>query len=159
MNLFEINEQYRVVEEMTDLDPKTLQDTLDAIADAREVKLDNIAYLIEKSKMQADFLKDKIKELQEAKKVLENKQKSLKEYMTSALDEAGIKELQTSNHILKTRNYKKSVIVDRLEDLPDEYKKTETVVKADSNALYRALINGDEIIGAHLKDNRGTVIK
>ena len=159
MNLFEINEQYRVVEEMTDLDPKTLQDTLDAIVDAREVKLDNLAYLVEKSKMQADFLKDKIKELQEAKKILENKQKSLKEYMTSALDEAGIKELQTSNHILKTRNYKKSVIVDRLEDLPDEYKKTETVVKADSNALYRALMNGDEIIGAHLKDNRGTVIR
>lgn len=159
MNLFEINEQYRVVEEMTDLGPQTLQDTLDAIADAREVKLDNIAYLIEKNKMQADFLKDKIKELQEAKKILENKQKSLKEYMTSALDEAGIKELQTSNHILKTRNYKKSVIVDRLEDLPDEYKKTETVVKADSNALYRALMNGDEIIGAHLKDNRGTVIR
>lgn len=159
MNLFEINEQYRVVEEMTDLDPKTLQDTLDAIADAREVKLDNIAYLIEKSKMQADFLKDKIEELQEAKKILKNKQKSLKEYMTSALDEAGIKELQTSNHILKTRNYKKSVIVDRLEDLPDEYKKTETVVKPDSNALYRALMNGDEIKGAHLKDNRGTVIR
>lgn len=159
MNLFEINEQYRVVEEMTDLDPKTLQDTLDAIVDAREVKLDNLAYLVEKSKMQADFLKDKIKELQEAKKILENKQKSLKEYMTSALDEAGIKELQTSNHILKTRNYKKSVIVDRLEDLPDEYKKTETVVKADSNALYRALMDGDEIIGAHLKDNRGTVIR
>ncbi|MDO5884175.1 siphovirus Gp157 family protein [Ligilactobacillus animalis] len=159
MNLFEINEQYRVVEEMTDLDPKTLQDTLDAIADAREVKLDNIAYLIEKSKMQADFLKDKIKELQEAKKILENKQKSLKEYMTSALDEAGLKELQTSNHILKTRNYKKSVIVDHLEDLPDEYKKTETVVKANSNALYRALMNGEDIKGAHLKDNRGTVIK
>lgn len=159
MNLFEINEQYRVVEEMTDLDPKTLQDTLDAIADAREVKLDNIAYLIEKSKMQADFLKDKIKELQEAKKILENKQKSLKEYMTSALDEAGLKELQTSNHILKTRNYKKSVIVDHLEDLPNEYKKTETVVKANSNALYRALMNGEDIKGAHLKDNRGTVIK
>lgn len=159
MNLFEINEQYRVVEEMTDLDPQTLQDTLDAIADAREVKLDNIAYLIEKNKMQADFLKDKIKELQEAKKILKNKQKSLKEYMTSALDEAGIKELQTSNHILKTRNCKKSVIVDRLEDLPDEYKKTETVVKADSNALYRALMNGEDIKGAHLKDNRITVIK
>lgn len=159
MNLFEINEQYRVVEEMTDLDPKTLQDTLDAIADAREVKLDNIAYLIEKSKMQADFLKNKIKELQEAKKALENKQKSLKDYMTVVLDEAGIKELQTNNHILKTRNYKKSVIVDRLEDLPDEYKKTETVVKADSVALYKALMNGEEIEGAHLKDNRGTVIK
>lgn len=158
MNLFEINEQYRAVEEM-DLDPKVLQDTLDAIADAREVKLDNIAFLIEKSKMQADFLKNKIKELQEAKKVLENKQKSLKDYMTTALDEAGIKELQTSNHILKTRNYKKSVIIDRLEDIPDEYKKTETVVKADSMALYRALMDGKDIKGAHLKDNRGTVIK
>lgn len=159
MNLFEINEQYRAVEEMDDLDPQTLQDTLDAIADAREVKLDNIAYLIEKSKMQADFLKNKIKELKKAKKVLDNKQKSLKEYMTAVLDEAGIKELQTANHILQTRNFKKRTIVDQLEDLPDEYKKTETVVKVDYNALYKALKNGEEITGAHLKDNRGTVIK
>lgn len=158
MNLFEINEQYRAVEEM-DLDQKTLQDTLDAIADAREEKLDNIAFLIEKSKMQADFLKNKIKELQEAKKALENKQKSLNKYMTDALDEAGIKELQTANHILKTRNYRKSTVLDSLDDLPDEYKKIETVVKADSMALYRALMNGENIKGAHLEDNRKTVIK
>lgn len=159
MNLFEINEQYRVVEEMTDLDPQTLQDTLDAIADAREVKLDNIAYLIEKNKMQADFLANKIKELQEAKKVADNKQKSLKQYMTEALDEAGIKELQTPNHILKARNYKKSTIVDSLNDLPDEFKITKTEVVADKKALYTALMEGEEIKGAHLKDNRGTVIK
>ncbi len=159
MNLFEINEQYRVVEEMTDLDPQTLQDTLDAIADAREVKLDNIAYLIEKNKMQADFLANKIKELQEAKKVADNKQKSLKQYMTEALDEAGIKELQTPNHILKARNYKKSTIVDSLNDLPDEFKITKTEVVADKKALYTALMEGKEIKGAHLKDNRGTVIK
>lgn len=158
MNLFEINEQYRTVEEM-DLDPKTLQDTLDAIADAREVKLDNIAYLIEKNKMQADFLANKIKELQEAKRVADNKQKSLKQYMTDALDEAGIKELQTANHILKTRNYKKSTIVDSLDDLPDEFKITKTEVVADKKALYTALMEGNEIKGAHLKDNRGTVIK
>lgn len=158
MNLFEINEQYRAVEEM-DLDPKTLQDTLDAIADAREVKLDNIAYLIEKSRMEAEFLKKKISELQDAKSAVLNREANLMRYMTEVLDDAGLKKLQTPNHILNTRNYRKSTIVDSLNDLPDEFKITKTEVVADKKALYTALMEGNEIKGAHLKDNRGTVIK
>ena len=40
MNLFELNEKYRELEQQEDLEPEVLKDTLDAINDSREVKLE-----------------------------------------------------------------------------------------------------------------------
>lgn len=159
MNLFELNQTYRDLEEREDLDPEVLADTLDSIKDAREVKLDNIAYWIEKNKMQLDWLSEKLKNLRAKQTSLNNLNRSLQDYMTRALDDAGIKELQTENHILKPRNYKASVIVDSLDNLPEEFKQTKTEVTADKKGLYKALKDNQEIPGAHLKPNRGTVIK
>ena len=136
-----------------------LADTLDSINDAREIKLDNIAYWIEKNKMQLDWLSEKLKDLRAKQTSLNNLNLSLQDYMTRALDDAGIKELQTENHILKPRNYKASVIVDSLDDLPEEFKQTKTEVTADKKELYKVLKDGQEVPGAYLKPNRGTVIK
>ncbi|WP_346703902.1 siphovirus Gp157 family protein [Ligilactobacillus agilis] len=159
MNLFELNQAYRELEERDDLDLETLKDTLDAIEGAREVKLDSLASWIEKNKMQIDWVTEKVKDLQAKKASLTNLNKSLQGYMTQSLDDAGIKELQTKNHILKPRNYKASVVVDSLDDLPEEFKQTKTEVTADKKELYKVLKDGQEVPGVHLKPNRGTVIK
>lgn len=159
MNLFELNQAYKDLETRDDLDTEVLADTLEAIADEREVKLDNVATWIEKNKMQIDWLTEKVKDLQAKKASLTNLNKSLQGYMTQSLDDAGIKELQTENHILKPRNYKASVVVDSLDDLPESFKQTKTEVTADKKELYKVLKNGQEVPGVHLKPNRGTVIK
>lgn len=159
MNLFELNQAYKDLETRDDLDTEVLADTLEAIADEREVKLDNVATWIEKNKMQIDWIAEKVRDLQTKKASLTNLNKSLQGYMTQSLDDAGIKELQTENHILKPRNYKASVVVDSLDDLPEEFKQTKTEVTADKKELYKVLKDNQEIPGAHLKPNRGTVIK
>lgn len=159
MNLFELNQKYKELEEREDLDPAVIADTLEAIADTREEKLDNIATWIEKNKSQLDWLDAKVKDLRAKQSSLRNLNKSLQGYMTDALDHAGIKELQTQNHILKTRNYKASTIVDSLDDLPAEFKATKTEVVADKTVIYKALKAGQDVPGAYLKPNRGTVIK
>lgn len=159
MNLFELNQAYKDLETRDDLDIEVLADTLEAIADEREVKLDNVATWIEKNKMQIDWVTEKVKALQAKKASLTNLNKSLQGYMTQSLDDAGIKELQTENHILKPRNYKASVVVDSLDDLPEKFKQTKTEVTADKKELYKVLKDNQEIPGAHLKPNRGTVIK
>lgn len=159
MNLFELNQAYKDLETRDDLEIEVLADTLEAIADEREVKLDNVATWIEKNKMQIDWLAEKVRDLQGKKTSLINLNKSLQGYMTQSLDDAGIKELQTENHILKPRNYKASVVVDSLDDLPEEFKQTKTEVTADKKELYKVLKDGQEVPGAYLKPNRGTVIK
>lgn len=159
MNLFEMNSKYRELEENETLDATALKDTLDAINDAREVKLDNLASWIEKNKSQIDWVTKRVKDLQAKKTALTNLNKSLQEYMTSALDDAGLKELQTKNYILKPRNYRASTVVDSLDDLPADFKNTKTEVVADKTKIYKALSAGEDVPGAHLKPNRGTTIK
>lgn len=159
MNLFELNQNYKKLEEMDDLDPQLLADTLESITDTRDIKLDNIATWIEKNKAQLDWLDSKLKDLRAKQSSLKNKNKYLMSYMTDVLDDANIKELQTQNHILKTRNYKASAIVDNLNDLPAQFKTEKTEVVANKTAIYQALKAGQAVPGARLEPNRGTVIK
>lgn len=159
MNLFELNEKYRELEQRDDLDPETLKDTLDSISDIREVKLDNIANWIENNQADIDFLDKKIKQLQAEKKSLINRTKSLMEYMTTAIDDSGLKELKTENHILKPRNYRASVYISNEKDIPSEFVKFKAVETIDKKAIYELLKNGETVRGAELKPNRKTVIK
>ena len=159
MNLFELNEKYRELEQRDDLDPETLKDTLDSINDSREVKLDNIANWIEKNQAQIDFLDKKIKQLQADKKSLVNRTKSLMEYMTTAIDDSGLKELKTANHILKPRNYRASVYIRNEKEIPSEFIKFKAVESIDKKSIYELLKNGEIVRGAELKPNRKTVIK
>lgn len=159
MNLFELNEKYRELEQRDDLDPETLKDTLDSINDSREVKLDNIANWIENNQADIDFLDKKIKQLQADKKSLVNRTKSLMEYMTTAIDDSDLKELKTENHILKPRNYRASVYISNEKDIPSEFVKFKAVETIDKKAIYELLKNGETVRGAELKPNRKTVIK
>lgn len=159
MNLFELNEKYRELEQRDDLDPETLKDTLDSINDSREIKLDNIANWVENNQADIDFLDKKIKQLQADKKSLVNRTKSLMEYMTTAIDDSGLKELKTENHILKPRNYRASVYISNEKDIPSEFVKFKAVETIDKKAIYELLKNGETVRGAELKPNRKTVIK
>ena len=159
MNLFELNEKYHELEQRDDLDPETLKDTLDSINDSREVKLDNIANWIENNQADIDFLDKKIKQLQADKKSLVNRTKSLMEYMTTAIDDSGLKELKTENHILKPRNYRASVYISNEKEIPSEFIKFKAVESIDKKSIYELLKNGKTVHGAELKPNRKTVIK
>lgn len=163
MNLFELNENYRKVEALfddgADVSERALKDTLAAIGEARDVTLDHLAFLIERNTAKGDFYAKKIKELQLAKKSAENTVNRLNAYMTSAMDDAGLKELQTENHVLKPRNYKASVVIDNAHAIPDQYMVSKLTIMPDKTAIYKALKAGEEVPGVHTKPNRKTVIK
>lgn len=159
MNLFELGDAYKSVLESKDLDPQAMADTLDAIKDARDVKLDNIAKLITKLKGQTEELSDKAKSFREEAAYRKNKVKFLTKYLTDFLDEQGIKKIDTENFILTTRNNKQSTIIDDESKLPEEYLTTKTETRPDKTKLYKAMKDGQMIPGAHLEPNRGTVIK
>ena len=158
MNLFELNQNYAQLEEREDLDEKVLKGTLDSLADARDVKCDNIARWIEKLKSDEAFLSDKKADITKALTATKNKRKWLSDYLTSALDQAGLKELKTKNYIMRPRSYKASVVIDDLEALPDELKTTKIEITADKKRIYEVL-KDSTLKGAHLQENRGTVIK
>ena len=162
MNLYELSDAYRQVLTNEDTDPEVMQDTLDSIKEPLKDKADNIAWLIEKLKADSQLLKDKAKSFSEEAKHQANKAAWLTEYLTDSLDAAGIKELQTENHILRPRNYKQRTVIDDEDKIPGEYRnyaKYQGMYDIKKNDVYKALKDGKDVPGAHLEPNRNTVIK
>ena len=161
MNLFELNDSFRALQDRDDLDPTVLADSLDAIQDTREVKWDNIATWIDHNNATTNWITQRIKELQDKKKYLVNQSKNLMTYLTDSIDDAGYKEARTANHILKPRNYKASVVIGDPDKLPMTFVHTETKIisRPDKKAIYTALKAGQEVPAAKLVPNRKTLIK
>lgn len=146
-----------------EIDDKVWQDTMETIDGELEDKLDAMAHVVEDYENDLAVIKreeERLKKATENKKAVENRIKSLKEFMAYFLDQAGKKKVTTDNHIYSVRNLKASVETND-DDLPDEYIVEHTKVerKPDKNRLYKELKAGAEIPGAWLKPNRKAVIK
>lgn len=162
MNVFELNQAFEDVKSMLEageIDDKIAMDTLESIEADRDTKLDNVATWYDRNKADINFLSDRIKELQQTKRALENCNNNLMSYMTLAIDQAGLKEVKTERHLLKPRNYRASTVITDENLVPVNYKTTIETVKVDKTAIYNDLKNGVEVPGAHLEPNRKTVIK
>ena len=158
-NLFQLNDQFRELSQRDDLDLTVLKDTLDAINDTRKDKLENLATWADQLKSEIDFIEDKQRALRDELSYRKNKLQWIKQYMTDVLDDAGIKRFDTENHLLSVRNFKASTVIDDAKKLPEAFVETKTVSSPDKAAIYKALKAGQEVPGAHLKDNRSTVIR
>lgn len=163
MNLFEINETVKAVmakynDPDSQMDEDAFKDTLDSLEATRNDKLDGLAGWYDSNNSKINFIEDKIRALQEEKKRLTNQNKGIMDYMTSTIDEAGIKSVQTAHHLLRPRNYRDSVKVDPTVQLPKDYIKTEEIEKVNKKLLYQDLRAGIKIPGAELVPNRKTTI-
>lgn len=159
MNLFELGQQYQAIADREDLDPTVLADTLDSIEDTWNGKANNIARWIESLESDIDWLTKKKRSISDELTYRKNLRQNLMTYLTDAIDERGLKEVHTDDYILRPRNYKQRTVIDDEGKVPAEFKHTNEVVAVDKTAVYKALKNGEEVPGAHLKPNRKVMIK
>ncbi|MBD5431672.1 MAG: hypothetical protein HDR41_04290 [Lactobacillus sp.] len=158
MNVFELNSAIKTIQEK-DIDPDLLKDTLESLEIPRNEKLDSVASWIEENNMKLDWLKNKKHQLAEVETSIKNQRDHLMDFLTKAIDDTGHKSIKTENHILKPRNYKASTVVENTKKLPTDYVIREEVVKPNKKLIYQDLKAGKEVMGAHLKPNRKTVIE
>lgn len=158
MNLNEINEAIKQLQDKEDLPEDVLKDTLESLELTRDEKLDNIASWIEKNNATTDWLKNKVDTFTKEKQRLTKQNKALMQYMTEVIDDSGYKTIKTKNHILKPRNYRASVVIENSQKIPDQFKKTVEETKIDKTLLYKKLSDGEAILGAKLVPNRKTII-
>ncbi|CDI69262.1 siphovirus Gp157 family protein [Limosilactobacillus fermentum] len=162
MKLYELSEAYRELLDRDDLDPQAVVDTLDAIKDEIEIKADNIASLIDELQSSAERKKEKAKAWSESARADVQRAKWLKQYLTSELDNAKLKKVETENHLLNVRNFKASTVIDDEDKIPDQYRnyaKYEGMYDVMKQDVYAALKDGKDVPGAHLEPNRNVVIK
>ena len=162
MNLFELGQQYQELADREDLDPTVLADTLDSIEDTWSDKANNIARWIESLDSDVDWLMKKKRSISDELSYRKNLRANLMTYLTSAIDDRGLKEVHTDDYILRPRNYKQRTVIDDESKIPNEYRnyeKYQGMYDVKKNDVYKALKDGKDVPGAHLEPNRSTVIK
>ena len=162
MNLFELGQQYQELADREDLDPTVLADTLDSIEDTWNSKANNVARWIESLDSDVDWLMKKKRSISDELSYRKNLRANLMTYLTSAIDDRGLKEVHTDDYILRPRNYKQRTVIDDEDKIPGEYRnyaKYQGMYDIKKNDVYKALKDGKNVPGAHLEPNRSTVIK
>ena len=162
MNLFQLGQQYQKLADREDLDPTLLADTLDSIDDTWSDKANNIAKWIESLDSDVDWLTKKKRSISDELTYRKNLRQNLTTYLTSAIDERGLKEVHTDDYILRPRNYKQRTVIDDEGKIPGEYRnyaKYQGMYDIKKNDVYKALKAGEQVPGAHLEPNRKVMIK
>lgn len=162
MNLFQLSQQYQQLADNDELDPTVIADTLDSINDAWEGKLNNIAKWCESLDSDIDFLTKKKRSISDELSYRKNLRANLMTYLTSAIDDRGLKEVHTDDYILRPRNYKQRTVIDDEDKIPGEYRnyaKYQGMYDIKKNDVYKALKDGKNVPGAHLEPNRKVMIK
>lgn len=148
--LYELADSYERLLEMIEDETVSLediQDTLESIEDLAELKIENIAKIIKMTEGNIEIFKAEEKRLANQRKSMENKVKSLKDYLLISLDK--MKKDKVEAGLFKVRKQKNpdSVVVLNPHELPDEFKIPQEP-KIDMTSLKSAVLKeGREING------------
>lgn len=160
-HLYDLTEQYlglaRLIEE-GEVDEQTLKDTLDGITGSIQVKAENLLAYVSNLNADVDAIDTEVKRLQARKKVITNRQNSLREYLRQNMDTSGISKITCPLFTITLIKPKDMCVVTDVDELPEEYVRTE--IKPDKAKILRALKSGEKVPGAAIgKSQAGLMIK
>ena len=154
-SLYELTEQYAAVRDMLfdeDVDEQVINDTLESIEGAIEVKADNYAKIIRTMDASIKALKDEEQRLSGRRKALEERQKWLKDTLEANMRYTGKMKFKTplfSFSIQKNGGLEPLVITGELEDIPGRYLIQQPPIP--DNMKIRKLLEEQPVEWAHLE--------
>ncbi|KIO62097.1 hypothetical protein B4065_3317 [Caldibacillus thermoamylovorans] len=157
--LYELTESYmKLIDLSEQLDPETFKDTLDAIQDSLEDKVENTAKVVKSLESDVTAIKEEEKRLKERRRVLETKIDSIKNYLKEQLELAGIDKVKRPLITVSIQNNPPSVKVTDEKLIPSSF----MIAKApelDKKAVLKKLKDGEEVPGVELFQGRSLRIK
>lgn len=155
--LYKLKDQYNELQSM-DFDPQVFNDTLEALDGEISDKAQNIGFVNANMTAKIEAIDNEIKRLQAMKKIEQNKQNSLKDYLRNNMEQMGIKKIECDLFSITLRKPVDVVSIDNPDEVPrDFYKVVESIDKA---LIKKALKDGHEVKGASLKAGKpGLLIK
>lgn len=151
-NLYQLTNNYETVLNMLydeDVDEQMLFDTLEGIEGEIEDKADNYAKIIKELEAKQNARKEEAKRLTESAKIFENRVKTLKNNLYTAMKAINKPKFATdlfSFNIVKNGG-KQALTIDG--EVPEEY--TKTIIENDTDKIRQALDEGKELPFAHLE--------
>ena len=157
--LYELTEEYRqLLDWMEDpeMDPQTIQDTLEALGGEIEEKADGYAKVIRQLEADAAALKAEAKRMINKQKTAEENIERLKKSLQRTMEITGREKIDTGLFKVWLQKTPESVVMDEqyIENIPERFLRMRDP-EINKQAIKEALIAGEDLDGiAHLESQR-----
>lgn len=98
-----------------------------------------------------------ISRLQERKRLITNRQSSIKEYLRENMEAAEISKISCPLFTITLAKGREVAVIDDENALPDELMRVKTEINPDKNAIAAKLKAGEEVPGAHLERGQSSI--
>jgi hypothetical protein len=159
VKLYEISQNYSQLLDMADvLDEQTFQDTLQAIEEVLEDKVENIGKFVRCLDADIETIKSEEKRLADKRRALENKVASVKEYVQHEMEIAGVDKVKRPTLTISIQLNPPSVLVKDESLIPSHYM-VPVAPKLDKKAVLSFLKEGGEVPGCEIQQSKGLRIR
>lgn len=154
---------YKIASAYADLmaegfDLEMIEDTLEGIEGEFESKVEQLLSVIKNKQYHSAMLKAESDKLAERSKHAENEIERIKAYISECMGKLEKKTINAGIHSITVRVGSKSVEVENVDLIPDEFVTYDTVSKVDKNEIKKRLNAGEVIAGVTLKTGKSSLI-
>ena len=161
--LFEVAANYRALAEKlhdTDLDDKTIEDTLESESGDLVEKLTNVGFVIRNIDAEVSAMKDAEEKIATRRKSKENRIARLKAYALANMLATGKTKIESPYFVMGLRNNPESVVIDAESQIPADYmREIPASYSPDRILIKKAIQDGYEVPGCHLTRTQSLQIK
>lgn len=160
MKLYELTQNFLNLLDLLenpDIPKEVVESALEEVEGNFEDKAENIVKLIKSIEADIKGYKEEENRLSTRRKALENKAKSLKEYLQSSMKALEKESIKGKLFTIYTQKNQPSLIIDDMDKLPSEYKRT--VEEADNKKIKEDLLNKVKIPGARIEVSKSLRIR
>ena len=159
--LYTIAEQFKelaALAETADEDlAVALRDTMEGIEGEFQEKGKAIAMITLNIDGDLEAIQSQIDRLTERKRIINNRKESLKEYLRSNMDAAGITKITHPLFTITCGKGKPIVVIDDEKAIPDDFVNVKVHSAPDKAAIAKALKAGQEVPGAHSEIGKSSI--
>lgn len=163
-HLYEIVGQYRELADLAndpdcELTHEAIAATLEGVEGEFNEKAKKVGFLINSVSSNIDVIDTEIKRLQERKKIIENRDKNIRDYLKKNMEALEISRISCDLFDITLAKGRNSVIIDDEKKIPPEFVSVKSELVPDKKALLKAMTGDDakEIEGAHIQRGESTI--
>ncbi len=159
--LYKITEDMKglqLLAENEELDHQTIVDTMDGINESFNDKAISLIHVVNTMGDDVEIIKNEIARLSERKKIIENKQDSMKEYLRINMEASGIKKIICPIFTITLKAGRDIIQIGDEEKIPSDYLNIKTTMTPMKREILAALKEGKDIPGAIITKSKSSIL-
>jgi len=155
--LYELTDQQRELKEAannSDMPAEYFADTFEALEGQFNEKAVSVIHVVNNMSSDTDAIDAEIKRLQSRKKVITNKQDSIREYLLTNMEANEITKIEHPLFTITLVKGRDVVFIDDEELLPDDLVNVTVNTKPDKVAILKKLKAGESVEGARIEKSK-----